>query len=105
MNHEDEVNHEEHRAADAVVREEREAEVPISEPTPWSGCVVSFMVPLSALERAPDLYLHRDMPKGWELYCAAPKGTRAKLEFYVAGDVKREDGETVKRVLEELGML
>lgn len=107
MNHEDEVDHEEHAAVDAMVREEQEAELEPSPlgATPWHGCLISFMVRRSALERAPDLYL-QTLPKGWELHSGKPVGyTWAKMEFTVEGDVKREDGETVKRIMTELGMM
>lgn len=107
MNHEDEINHEEHAAVDAMVPEDREAQyAPLLSTTPWHGCLISFIVHRSALERCPDLSIHPKLPKCWELYCATPKGLNyAKIEFSVEGDVKREDGRTVKGIMEELGIL
>lgn len=84
---------------------EREAVI-IKNRMPWSGCLVSFMVHRSALERCPDLSIHPKLPKDWELYCATPMGVNyAKIEFVVEGEVKREDGLTVKGIMDELGII
>ncbi len=70
----------------------------------WHECLISFVV--SNIDRAQDINLHPEMPKRWMLLSAVRLGTSSfyKLEFEVEGIVNARDGETVKRIIAELGM-
>ena len=70
---------------------------------PWHGCLITFVVRNAGF--AQDINLRPELPKTWALVSSERKGLNYyKLEFEVEGLVNIQDGETVQKIIEELGM-